>query len=140
MTTVAYHHCDRQVAVDGRVTAGNFILTDEGDKTVKIGDRLFVFCGALADYPRFASECVNGKASDWQTDVAALMIMRGRCYLCTLEDGRYIVSELEHNDAIGSGAAYAVAAMDFGQTARQAIRYAASRNCKTGGKIKTFKV
>lgn len=42
--------------------------------------------------------------------------------------------------AIGSGAAYAVAAMDCGKSAAQAVRIAARRDPYTGGRIVTLRL
>lgn len=43
-------------------------------------------------------------------------------------------------DAIGSGAAYALAAMDMGASAEDAVRAAMKRDIYTGGKVRAMKV
>ncbi|MNJ79145.1 hypothetical protein D3C77_770710 [compost metagenome] len=43
-------------------------------------------------------------------------------------------------DAIGSGAPYALAAMDMGASAEDAVRAAMKRDIYTGGKIRTLRI
>lgn len=43
-------------------------------------------------------------------------------------------------DAIGSGSAYALVAMDMGASAEEAVRAAMRRDIYTGGKVRTFRV
>ena len=47
---------------------------------------------------------------------------------------------VEHNRAIGSGNRFALAAMDFGKTAKEAVEYAACRDVYTGGKVESFRL
>lgn len=140
MTTIAYHHGDSEIAADGRLTAGGDIVHDRADKSVKVGARTFYCCGKRGQYQRFAEDCENGKAVDWEPDVSAIMVEKGRAFLCSVHDRRYCVSPLDYNEAIGSGASYAVAAMDFGRSAREAVRYASTRDVYTGGRVKVWKL
>ncbi|GAI22667.1 unnamed protein product, partial [marine sediment metagenome] len=43
-------------------------------------------------------------------------------------------------DAIGSGSAYALAAMDMGASAEEAVRAAMKRDIYTGGKVRTMRI
>ena len=43
-------------------------------------------------------------------------------------------------DAIGSGSAYALAAMDMGASAEDAVRAAMKRDIYTGGRVRTMRV
>ena len=45
--------------------------------------------------------------------------------------------ELSNPDAIGSGSAYAIAAMDMGASAEDAVRAAMKRDIYTGGTIRS---
>jgi len=47
---------------------------------------------------------------------------------------------VEYNDAMGSGEEFALAALDHGKTAEDAVAYAATRDSGTGGKIRVFDV
>jgi len=42
--------------------------------------------------------------------------------------------------AFGSGGEFALAAMDLGQTAQQAVKFASKRDLFTGGKIQSYKL
>jgi len=52
-----------------------------------------------------------------------------------VSNGIYRANPIEFNDAWGSGAEWAIAAMDFGETAEGAIEYAKTKDTGTGGRI-----
>lgn len=141
MTTIAYHHGDKVIATDGRICCGNEILNDQTVKMIRKGKKRFFLTGSLCDYDKFVNLCVNGAEYHGRLDVSAFMVDENKqVHLCTLEDRRFMVSKVEHRDAIGSGHQYAIAAMDFGLTASEAVKYATTKDCKTGGKIRRYQL
>ena len=48
------------------------------------------------------------------------------------------ICELKFNDYVGSGGYDALRALDFGKSAKEAIEYAATKDCNTGGKVRVF--
>jgi hypothetical protein len=59
-------------------------------------------------------------------------------YACCMDDDNIILTRLELDSvyAIGSGAEYAIGAMDFGATAQESVRISANRDVNTGGRIR----
>ena len=75
-----------------------------------------------------------------ESSAYGLMVYNGVVYWVVNDGGVMSSSRLTHDMTAGSGEAYAQAAMDFGCNAKQAIKYAMTRDCKTGGKVRVFKV
>ena len=139
MTTIAYHHGDKQIAVDSRITSNGNVDRDDFNKIIKRGKRKYFMCGATCDYERFVDEAEVGKGT-YELECTAIMVEGDSVYLITQEGSRYLFSKQESNHCNGSGYRFALAAMDFGQTAKQAVQYAAKRDIYTGSKIRVFKV
>ena len=55
-------------------------------------------------------------------------------------DAKLTPLRTEKYAAVGSGAVFAIAAMDCGKSAVEAIRIAKKRDVNTGGRIRTIKV
>ena len=139
MTTTAYHHADKQIATDSRLSSGGNIDTDNFNKTIKRGKRRYFMCGSQCDYERFVDEAEAGEGTE-ELEATAIMVEGGNAYLVTQEEKRYLFSKLTFNRASGSGSRYAISAMDFGQSAKQAVQYAAKRDVYTGGRIRVYNV
>ena len=139
MTTIAYHHGDKQIAIDSRTTSGGRINTDKAEKIIKRGRRKYYMCGSTCDYDRFVNEAENGEGTI-ELEAWCFMVEGGKVYKVTQERKRYLFSLMTFNESMGSGSDYALAAMDFGQSAKQAVQYAAKRDIYTGGKIRVFNV
>lgn len=135
MTTIAYHHDTRTIAYDGRISRGDTIITDTATKMTTKGGVRFFISGAIADDALFI-DLYFGAKSDVVPDAIAFVVDAGTVYRVGFEtDGTLWKYPVQHNDAIGSGWVWAIAAMDFGQNARVAVSYAASRDIYTGGSI-----
>ncbi len=50
MTTIAYHHGDKQIAIDSRITGGNEILTNKANKTIKNKTGFWILSGSTCDF------------------------------------------------------------------------------------------
>ena len=141
MTTVVYHKESGVVAVDSLSTRNGIIIDRGADKSQRLEDgALMIFCGAPADY-KYLVDAYSGKQSSLNNpDALAFLLKGGLIYRCAISDGEYWQEEVVSNDAHGSGAEFALAAMDFGKGAVEAVEYAMTRDTRTGGLIKTFSV
>lgn len=136
MTTIVYHHKTKTVAVDSRVTAGNNIISDTENKIHKASGKTFALCGTNADIGVYLNDIENPPKD---LDVAGVIIDGGKAYgMCF--DCDFVKWELTHDQGFGSGHQYAIAALDFGKSAKEAVKYAATKDCKTGGRIRVVKV
>ena len=139
MTTIAYDHSDKQIAVDSRTSSGGLINTDKANKMIKRGNHRYFMCGSTCDFERFVNEAEAGEGSI-DLESWGFMIKDGKVFKVTQEGKRYLFSPLTYNDALGSGSKFAIAAMDFGQSAKQAVQYAVKKDANTGGRIRVFNV
>lgn len=137
MTTIAYNHKDKQIAVDSRVTSSGVVMSDNDNKVQTKGDVMFILAGSISDKEKFVSQYPDIKDN---YDCDGFTIEKGKVYGVCVEDKVLYKSELNYNDATGSGFRFALAAMDFGKTAREAVKYAATRCIYTGGKIKVINI
>jgi hypothetical protein len=137
MTTIAYHHGDKQIAIDSRTTSGGLINTDKAIKVYKFNNYILFMCGSLSDIEIFIGEYPDIKTN---VDCGGFLIENKVAYGVYEKDGKLCKFTLTYNDADGSGYAFALAAMDFGCDARGAVKYAMTRDIYTGGRIKVIDV
>ncbi len=135
MTTIAYK--DNIIAYDSRSCKGNTIFDDDSDKHVEEGGVHFFMCGDASKCGEFLS-AYHGEPND--VEIEAFMIKDGKVYLCSVNDMGEFWSVRSKTWAIGSGSEFALAAMDLGKSAKDAVKVAMKRDTGTGGKIRTFKV
>lgn len=139
MTVIAYK--DKVIAYDSRVTAGSLIVDDSFDKKVTRDGYTFICAGGIDDQILMVDAFFGSKRVGPDIFAAAIMVNRD-CDLFLLiidtETGRLTQNPIDKKKprAIGSGRDYALAAMDLGQTAQQAVRCAIKRDNGCGGKIR----
>lgn len=138
MTTIAYDNARKSIAVDGRCTGDGIIKTDEDIKYLFTCDQAWFFCGQVSDY-YLLLQAFNGEKVS-KCDSNALLVIDKQVYLCGVDEGRFWKEKVNYNCAIGSGYKFALAAMDFGKSAKEAVEYAATRDTYTGGKIFVFDI
>ena len=144
MTTISYHHKDKQIAVDSRTTNGfDIVVSDKENKTTKNSLGLWFFAGTTGA-GREISQLVEGDRitnTDNKPNVNAFVIHGGLVYLVTLNKAGYCQWQLlDCNYTIGSGDFFALAAMDHGGSAKESVEYAMTRDIYTGGKVHVFDV
>lgn len=137
MTAIVYCHKTKQIAVDSRQTAGGDIVNDDCDKTRYKKANLWFLSGTIAEIESFMNHEHMDKI-DSPFSCRALFISNGKVYLAVNSDGYMLVEELGANCGLGSGAYWAESALDFGKTAKEAVEYAATKDCYTGGKVRVF--
>lgn len=137
MTTIAYDHKNNQVAVDSRATAGTKIISDKAHKYIEKDGAMWFFTGAIADFDQLIALNHNDKP-DIIPDCAAIKVCDDGVYLVTFNGDYCSVCPLRYSYSIGSGENYATSSMDFGSSAKDAVKYASTRDCHTGGKVHVF--
>jgi ATP-dependent protease HslVU (ClpYQ) peptidase subunit len=140
MTTIAYNHKDGEIAYDSRNTSGNDIHTDKAIKMIKRNGKVYFTSGRVSDYIDFIDDFEPRKQAIDNLECMMFMAEEGLVYWLTIDNGIYTKTLCQCNDVIGSGYPFAIAAMDFGKTAKEAVEYAMTRDCKTGGKVNVYKV
>lgn len=143
MTTIAYNHEERRIAFDSRVTAGDGTITnDEFNKCHFDGLNHWFIAGTLHDQQLLIDIHRGFKAIDYELDAYGLRVDKnGNVDLCANEEsGNPTIQPINYNYAIGTGYAFAFAAMDFGRTVRQAVEYARTRDSSTGGLVNVFDI
>ena len=134
MTTIAYHHKTKTLAVDSRMTDCNgVIIFDDLDKIKVRGDKKFVCCGVWADVDPVIDAFLNEKTSKLKAD--GYFVENGVAFAFGSDNDGPWQYELTMDCAIGSGYIFAMAAMDFGENAVGAIEYAKTRDSATGGDV-----
>ena len=140
MTTIVYDHKNRQIACDGRETAGNEIKSESEQKWFYQGANLYFYCGSIADIEAFLNaEKVRGEKIEPPVESAGFVVRDGFVYKFNYCDEHgYWEQKLKHEDTMGSGGVYALCALDFGKSAKEAVEYAMTRDSGTGGKVSVF--
>lgn len=142
MTTIATD--GNIVAYDSRSSLDHgTIVSDTKDKCRIIDGVYYIGCGADSDIQRLIEKYIEGATSETQYQCDVFMSDGdGKLYRIDVDDEgsfKYDISDIG-NAAIGSGCDYALAAMDFGKSPIQAVRYAMTRDKGTGGKVRSFKL
>jgi len=136
VTTIAFD--GRYIAIDSRVCGGSYIYSDSYNKTVDRGGYVFFMAGENWQHDDFIESFLAKEKMSSQCKTFAYAFNRASKEVFTVEydKGEFKATKLCWHDAEGSGAAYAVAAMDCGLSAVDAIRAASKRNTQTGGIIR----
>lgn len=141
MTTIAYRN--NVIAFDSRITADDTILYDDFDKSRTVDGVTFVICGELSGYDDLIAAYFGTKPAAPNTDNAALVVDSGKIWCIGIgEDGACWRSPvmLDRPYALGSGSAYALAAMDLGVGAADAVQCAKARDPFSGGLVRTISI
>lgn len=145
MTTIAWD--GKTLAVDSRITIGRDIYQDKGQKLfLNVG----IF-GAVAftgepdkalDYVEKTLRTLRHPKYLWGEDESdnfgciGVLKETGECWFLN-GDTTYTVPSPW---AYGTGADFAIAAMDHGDTAVEAVKYAATRDTRTNSRVRKYKV
>jgi 20S proteasome alpha/beta subunit len=138
MTTIAYNHKDKQVAVDSRMTSNEIINTDTCDKFIENDLGIWVFAGSDCDFKALSKLSHGDSSSD--LGCIAMLITKGKVYGVETDGGICTHTEYPHHKAFGSGSHFALASMDHGKSAEDAVKYAMTRDIYTGGTVNVFDV
>lgn len=144
MTTIAYK--DGVIAYDSRITEpGNgAIISDHHTKIRKgVDSQLFFLAGDEAGIQYFMNKLLNRELPDIDCDCYGMRwdtVNNTLHCVDSYSDKHYLELRLDTSGvyAYGSGGNFALAAMDFGKSAAEAVAYAATRDVWTGGKVNSF--
>ena len=144
MTTVVYSN--GIIAYDSQTSAGERIVSLKTDKKQSFEGYHFFSAGRKVDIDKLIAAVLSGavevpNTKDGTLQAVALLVTPERdVYLCGYVDEELVLQPIEPGDieAIGSGADYAIGAMDAGCDAVQAVKIAAGRDVYTGGRIRKF--
>ncbi|MFT6347082.1 MAG: hypothetical protein ACJAYB_000063 [Psychromonas sp.] len=140
MTTIVYDKEAGQIAFDGQLTNGDVIVRLDSQKMVRAGDDLLFLCGNLDAEQEFIHAFTTGGLCE-STQVGAFFVRNHEAFACGVgEDFKLFTYSLESSWAIGTGQHFALAALDFGQSARDAVQYAVERDIYTGGKVSVYDI
>lgn len=140
MTTIAYK--DGVIAYDSRQTRNDRIVSDNAPKCQVVDGVSFFLSGAVCDEKALIA-AYFGTPSPVPVECSGYVVDGGNLMMVGHDDKTGIWKqelELTNPDAIGSGAAYALAAMDMGASAEGAVRAAMKRDIYTGGEIRLFRL
>lgn len=140
MTTIVYK--DGILAYDSRRTAGDVITRDDAQKCEEHDGVKYILCASVADYPDFRAAFM-GKRLEHRIDVAGFVLQDGKLWQAGFDPGQGFWRcevELDVPCAVGTGAPYAIAAMDMGANAVRAVEIAKGRDLYTGGPVRKIKV
>jgi ATP-dependent protease HslVU (ClpYQ) peptidase subunit len=142
MTTIVYDHKNGIIACDSRVTRGGVTMSDKSQKWYHKGADILFLAGTISDIKIFLENYgKTGFKPDCQVDLDAFLVRNGTVYECSFcKNSGYWELRLNYNSALGSGQSFALAALDFGKTASEAVAYAATRDIYTGGEIFAYDV
>lgn len=142
MTTLVYQHSKKLIAMDGRLTGDNAIMSETFDKSYQHSDgSMWFLCGAVCDQPKLI-EAYEGKEfpADRNINVNAFFVKDGKVYRCGIEEGLFWCDEVNDNRTMGTGWEWALAALDFGKDVIEAVQYAASRDYCTNANVSVFDI
>ncbi|ENM3096134.1 TPA: proteasome subunit beta [Pseudomonas aeruginosa] len=140
MTTIAYK--DGVIAYDSRQTRSGAIVSDDCQKLTIVEGVSFFLSGAVCDEKALIA-AYFGTPSPVPVECSGYAVDGGKLLMVGHDDKTGVWKQdldLANPDAIGSGSAYALAAMDMGASAEDAVRAASKRDIYTGGKVRTFRV
>ncbi|WDG79158.1 proteasome subunit beta [Pseudomonas chlororaphis] len=140
MTTIAYK--DGVVAYDSRQTRSGAIVSDDVLKCQVVDGVSFFLSGAVCDEKALIA-AYFGTPSPVPVECSGYVVDGGKLMMVGHDDKTGIWRQdldPSNPDAIGSGAAYALAAMDMGASAVDAVRAAMKRDIYTGGKVRILRI
>jgi hypothetical protein len=140
MTTIAYK--DGVIAYDSRQTRNNRIVSDDSLKCQVVDGVSFFLSGAVCDEKALIA-AYFGTPSPVPVECSGYAVDGGKLLMVGHDENTGIWKQeldLANPDAIGSGAQYAIAAMDMGASAEDAVRAAMKRDIYTGGLVRTLTI
>ena len=142
MTTIVYDHKNQQVACDSRISKSSGSYSDCFVKMIESGDRLFVMTGSTCDIQYFIDNFEQYKKVGLNVDLDCngIMIENGISYSVFIHGDVFNMDYLVCNECEGSGGKFALAALDFGETAKGAIEYAITKDCYSGGMVHVYDI
>lgn len=141
MTTIAYNHETKTLAVDSRMSCNGVIETDDCNKIIENEHGLWVMAGSVAEIDTFVSLKDGELMPDVESIIAGFLVTDGKVFYAYVgADRRPEMLLTEYSTAEGSGKSFALAAMDHGASADDAVEYTFKRDMYSGGTIRLIDV
>jgi ATP-dependent protease HslVU (ClpYQ) peptidase subunit len=145
MTTIAYNHKDKQIAVDSQSTMGSMISSLNETKWIERDGFIFFIAGKACDDEMLIDYCLGDekKHNGMLPEASCFMVdtNNGQAWHCIVSDESILHRfKLAYDMAMGSGELFALAAMDFGKSAGDAVEYAKTRCIYTGGNVHVYDI
>lgn len=139
MTTIACK--SGELATDSRITHGDMIVSDRRTKVHRLRDgSLVAWAGSVQD-AELLLRAMRKTSRDPHPKLEAISALHLRLDGSLYEyEGEAWVKQDPGYYATGSGAPYALAAMDAGASAREAVRIAIKRDVNSGGRVQSLKL
>ena len=138
MSTIAVK--EGVIAYDSRVTSNGVIMDDDFNKMVIVDNVKFFTTGSTPDIHKF-TQVYLGKETCKSNDVSAFVIEKDKFYMAGVkDDGSIWKAPLKKGGvySLGSGADFALAAMDMGASAAEAVLAAIKRDIYSGGNVNKY--
>lgn len=137
MTTIAYK--DGVIATDGQGTRGDSIVTLDQVKRYEFRNTIFFLSGSIEHIEEFIITWPTGEINQ-NSDIDGFAISNNMLYATCAVDGRVSAWLHDRNTAwaCGSGADFAIGAMDAGVSAAKAVTIASKRDIHTGGTVSKY--
>lgn len=123
------------MAGDSRITVDGMVITDKATKVRRLrSGYLFGWCGKVEDAEQLLRALNKNEPPPPGLEVTAILVSPDR--EIKLFEGSIWITQREPYYSLGSGAPYAIGAMDAGADATTAARIGSQRDSMSGGKIK----
>jgi len=143
MTTIIYNHEKKQIACDSRMSKSSGAYNDCYTKMVWHKSILFILTGSTCDMEYFRENYEKYKKIDlvdMELDCSGFIVRDGVVYSVFVHGGIFNEDICFCNEFAGSGGQYAISALDHGKTVKEAVEYAATKDCFTGGKVHVYDI
>jgi ATP-dependent protease HslVU (ClpYQ) peptidase subunit len=122
---------------DSQVTAGDTVLSSDYDKIFMYKGRIIAVTGNPCELTHYIKKYIDGESFENKSQKGCCMIrFDGETRMISFYDNRVEDTIEIFTRCLGSGGDWAQAALDFGKTPKEAIRYAMTKDPYTGGKVK----
>lgn len=129
------------IACDSRIIAGDMIMCDSEIKRSKVDGELHFTTGDTDDTDIMLDIILNSGICKRDSLIANVVYTKkGKVFYSLFENGELETHKITHSRGFGNGGELALSALDFGCSARDAIKYAITRNIYCGGKIHSYKI
>ncbi len=140
MTTIVLDYKNKQIAIDSRMTTSRMISTDKKVKWITNDNGIYFITGSVCDHVGITQLKHNEKIDTSPSAEAFLVTKEGEVYYVYMADEYCEWEPQSSNCCIGSGGDFALAALDFGKTSKEAVNYAMKRDYRTGGKVHVYDI
>ena len=141
MTTIVYDHENQRIAVDSRTSSGSYIVTDNEEKFTYDGfGRLWFLTGVNCDCQPFIDSYEHNAQAPKDLFCHGIFVKDKRVFLVTLKEGLYKTTLCKNSECWGSGADFAMSALDLCYSATVAMDCAKKRDSHTGGLTRVYDI